>query len=250
MKPAQFEYTRPKSLQEAVALLSEADANAKVIAGGQSLGPMLNLRLARPGKLVDIRHLPELRAVRADSKFFAIGATLTHAEIAFDGHMVAPQFQYRLQIDFAETPILKDGFLQVGLGPSEVVRVGQFKVPYAMQRLYYSGELEFVDVSVATAAFSLERDVGVMLAGRPFAGRLRYQVAVLNGAGAVGPGGAPRLNDNLDLAYAVRIVASPFGPLPVSEGDIEGHARPLLAFGVAGYYNLNFAVQGKAKGGG
>ena len=81
MKPAQFEYTRPKSLQEAIALLSEADANAKVIAGGQSLGPMLNMRLARPGKLVDIRHLPELRAVRADSKAFAIGATLTHAEI-------------------------------------------------------------------------------------------------------------------------------------------------------------------------
>jgi carbon-monoxide dehydrogenase medium subunit len=81
MKPAQFEYTRPKSLQEAIALLSEADANAKVIAGGQSLGPMLNLRLARPGRLVDIRHLAELRAVRADPKFFAIGATLTHAEI-------------------------------------------------------------------------------------------------------------------------------------------------------------------------
>ena len=81
MKPAQFEYTRPKSTQEAIALLSQPDANAKVIAGGQSLGPMLNLRLARPGKLVDIRHLPDLRTVRADSKFFAIGATLTHAEI-------------------------------------------------------------------------------------------------------------------------------------------------------------------------
>jgi carbon-monoxide dehydrogenase medium subunit len=81
MKPAQFDYVRPRSLQEAVALLSEADANAKVIAGGQSLGPMLNLRLARPGKLIDIRQLSELRAVRADSKFFSIGATLTHAEI-------------------------------------------------------------------------------------------------------------------------------------------------------------------------
>jgi aerobic carbon-monoxide dehydrogenase medium subunit len=81
MKPAQFDYMRPRSLQEAVALLSEADANAKVIAGGQSLGPMLNLRLTRPGKLVDIRHLSELRGVRADSKFFSIGATLTHAEI-------------------------------------------------------------------------------------------------------------------------------------------------------------------------
>jgi aerobic carbon-monoxide dehydrogenase medium subunit len=81
MKPAQFDYVRPRSLQEAVALLSETDANAKVIAGGQSLGPMLNLRLVRPGKLVDIRHLSELQGVRADSKFFSIGATLTHAEI-------------------------------------------------------------------------------------------------------------------------------------------------------------------------
>jgi carbon-monoxide dehydrogenase medium subunit len=81
MKPASLEYARPRTLQEAVALLSDEAANAKVFAGGQSLGPMLNLRLARPGTLVDIRHVPELRAVRADSKSCSIGATLTHAEI-------------------------------------------------------------------------------------------------------------------------------------------------------------------------
>ncbi|AWO93261.1 carbon-monoxide dehydrogenase medium subunit [Bradyrhizobium diazoefficiens] len=81
MKPAQFTYERPKSLQDAIASVGEAEANAKVVAGAQSLGPMLNLRLARPGKLVDIRTLPELRAVQADSKSFSIGATLTHAEI-------------------------------------------------------------------------------------------------------------------------------------------------------------------------
>jgi carbon-monoxide dehydrogenase medium subunit len=81
MKPAPLEYVRPRSLQEALALLSDEAANAKVFAGGQSLGPMLNLRLARPGKLVDIRHIPELRAVRADSRSCSIGATLTHAEI-------------------------------------------------------------------------------------------------------------------------------------------------------------------------
>ncbi|MDA9491876.1 FAD binding domain-containing protein [Bradyrhizobium sp. CCBAU 11361] len=81
MKPAQFDYMRPERLEDAVALLSEVDANAKVVAGGQSLGPMLNLRLARPGRLVDIRHVPELRDVQADSKYFSIGATLTHAEI-------------------------------------------------------------------------------------------------------------------------------------------------------------------------
>ncbi|MDB5583252.1 MAG: hypothetical protein JWR80_8428 [Bradyrhizobium sp.] len=81
MKPASLEYARPQTLQEAVALLSDEAANAKVFAGGQSLGPMLNLRLARPGTLVDIRHVPELRAVRADSRSCSIGATLTHAEI-------------------------------------------------------------------------------------------------------------------------------------------------------------------------
>jgi aerobic carbon-monoxide dehydrogenase medium subunit len=81
MKPAPLDYVRPRSLEEAVAVLSDDSANTKIFAGGQSLGPMLNLRLARPGRLVDIRHLSELRAVHADSKFFSIGSTLTHAEI-------------------------------------------------------------------------------------------------------------------------------------------------------------------------
>jgi hypothetical protein len=151
---------------------------------------------------------------------------------------VSPRLQYRLQVDFAETPVLKDGYVQVRFSPADAIRVGQFKVPYALQRLTYSGELELVDVSVATTAFSLERDVGVMLDGRPFAGRLRYQVAVLNGTVPGSPGNLARVNDNLDLAYAVRIVAAPFGPLPSSEGDVDGHAQPLAALGVAGYYTL------------
>ena len=81
MKPASFEYVRPRSMEEAVALLSDEATNAKILAGGQSLGPMLNLRLARPGKLVDIRHVPELKAVRADARSCSIGATFTHAEL-------------------------------------------------------------------------------------------------------------------------------------------------------------------------
>lgn len=81
MKPAPLDYVRPRTLEEAAALLSDESANAKVFAGGQSLGPMLNLRLARPAKLVDIRNIPELRAVRVDDKSYSIGATLTHAEI-------------------------------------------------------------------------------------------------------------------------------------------------------------------------
>lgn len=81
MKPAPLDYVRPHSLGEALACLSDQRANAKIFAGGQSLGPMLNLRLARPEKLVDIRHVGELRTVCADAGSVVIGAALTHAEI-------------------------------------------------------------------------------------------------------------------------------------------------------------------------
>jgi len=54
MKAAAFEYARPRDLGEALKLIRQAKGNAKMLAGGQSLGPMLNLRLARPSLLVDI----------------------------------------------------------------------------------------------------------------------------------------------------------------------------------------------------
>src|SRR5579862_2850801 len=81
MKPAPFAYQRPANLGEATAALSGDDPDVKAIAGGQSLGPMMNLRLARPSRLVDISRLPELRAVSDGRDAAAIGAAVTHAEI-------------------------------------------------------------------------------------------------------------------------------------------------------------------------
>ena len=78
MKAAAFAYRRPASLAEA---LSASTGDARVIAGGQSLGPMLNLRLAEPALLVDVRTLPELRGHRLDAGRLIIGAAVTHAEI-------------------------------------------------------------------------------------------------------------------------------------------------------------------------
>lgn len=63
MKAAQFEYIRPPDLGKALQLLSERREEAKVLAGGQSLGPMLNLRLARPQMLIDIARLEALRRI-------------------------------------------------------------------------------------------------------------------------------------------------------------------------------------------
>jgi carbon-monoxide dehydrogenase medium subunit len=82
MIPAEFGYARPKSLDEAIKLLAKADSSTKIIAGGQSLLPLMKLRLARPGKLIDIGRLAELRGVRSLSGGrVAIGALTTYAEL-------------------------------------------------------------------------------------------------------------------------------------------------------------------------
>jgi len=81
MKAAAFDYARPRDAGEAIALLAQAKGNAKALAGGQSLGPMLNLRLARPGLLVDISRLEELRAVEDADESWRLGAAVTHSAI-------------------------------------------------------------------------------------------------------------------------------------------------------------------------
>ena len=81
MKPATFDYERPGSLAEATRLLAEPGTFSKAVAGSQSLGPMLNLRLAQPELLVDITAIPELRMVSEQRDYVDIGACVTHADI-------------------------------------------------------------------------------------------------------------------------------------------------------------------------
>lgn len=78
MKPAPFEYVRPQSLAAVCELLA-SDEDARVIAGGQTLVPMLAMRLARPARLVDIARLPELSGIREDNDAIVIGATTRQA---------------------------------------------------------------------------------------------------------------------------------------------------------------------------
>jgi CO/xanthine dehydrogenase FAD-binding subunit len=83
MKSAPFEYVRPGSLAEACALLA-GDQEARVIAGGQTLVPMLAMRLARPAKLIDILRLPELAGIREESGAVIVGATTRQAQAERD----------------------------------------------------------------------------------------------------------------------------------------------------------------------
>ena len=93
MKPANFEFARAATLAEAAAILRQADG-AKVVAGGQSLGPMLNLRLVQPSILVDITAIPELTRIEEDADWLSLGACITTSDIE-DG-----------RVPVAELPIL------------------------------------------------------------------------------------------------------------------------------------------------
>jgi CO/xanthine dehydrogenase FAD-binding subunit len=83
MKPAPFEYVRPQSLSQVCELLAD-DEDARVIAGGQTLVPMLAMRLARPAKLIDILRLPELAGVRSEAGVLVVGAATRQAQAERD----------------------------------------------------------------------------------------------------------------------------------------------------------------------
>lgn len=80
MKPAPFAYVRPQGLQHALEALA-AEPGAKVLAGGQSLVPLLNMRLAAPTTLVDINGLPDLGHVQVDEAGVHVGALARHADV-------------------------------------------------------------------------------------------------------------------------------------------------------------------------
>jgi CO/xanthine dehydrogenase FAD-binding subunit len=83
MKPAPFRYARPSTLGDAIALLAETPGEGKLLAGGQSLVPMLNMRLVRPAVLVDVNRLPELTGITpTPAGGLRIGALTRHAELA------------------------------------------------------------------------------------------------------------------------------------------------------------------------
>ncbi len=166
--------------------------------GSSWLRPEVRLQAGYAGTLV--QEGPGQKSPPDTSTFL-----IQHAELQFEGNLLQRRFEYRLLFDFVDPQYLKDAFVQWRHGSWIAVRVGQYKLPFGFQRYLRSTYYDFVDLSETMTAFSLERDIGVMVLGRPLGGRLQYQLAVTNGAGA------GKLNENRDLAYTARVVAAPWG---------------------------------------
>lgn len=102
MKPAPFEYTAPSSLREALALLAEHGDEGKILAGGQSLGPLMNLRLATPAVIVDINRVVGLNEVADSGDCVSVGA------------LVRQRSAERSAVMAGETPLLVEALQSVG----------------------------------------------------------------------------------------------------------------------------------------
>jgi aerobic carbon-monoxide dehydrogenase medium subunit len=110
VKPPPFRYHRPSTVQEALAVLADAGHDGKVLAGGQSLVPLLNMRLAAPGALVDVNRLAELAYVRTDADAVRVGALARQAEVEHDAdaHGAVPLLRQALT-DLAHPTIRNRG---------------------------------------------------------------------------------------------------------------------------------------------
>lgn len=156
MRPVAFDYVAPESVEDAVQALVDGGEDAAVITGGQSLVPVLRMRLGAPSVLVDLRRLDGLREIRLDGETLVIGARATHHQLAGDdlvrehagllaqaaGSVGSAQIRYRGTIggslahadpagDIAPAVLALDGSVELtGPGGSRLVPASEFLVDY------------------------------------------------------------------------------------------------------------------------
>lgn len=114
MKPPAFEYSRPDSLDAALALLAEHGADGKVLAGGQSLIPLLSMRLAAPARLIDINALTELDYVRTGPDGVRVGALARHSTVLSDRAAAGSQPLLAAALRWVAHPTIRNRGTSVG----------------------------------------------------------------------------------------------------------------------------------------
>jgi len=161
VKPSAFTYHRPESAPDALALLGELGSDGKVLAGGQSLVPLLNMRLAAPGHLVDINRLSTLSYVRCEAGAVRVGALARHVTVECD----APAY--------AVLPLLRQATTQVAHPAIRNRGTTVGSLVHADPAAELPAVLTLVDGWVSVASVSGTRDIP---AGEFFVGPLESAV--------------------------------------------------------------------------
>jgi aerobic carbon-monoxide dehydrogenase medium subunit len=149
MKAAPFAYERPSNLKAAVALMAETSGAAKIMAGGQSLGPMLNLRLVQPDMIIDITGLAELKQADRDGGELVIGACVTHGDIE-DGRVpdVTRQAMQRVAGGIAYRAVRNRGTIGGSLSHADPAADWVSALPALGAKVRLRGDSGYRDIAV------------------------------------------------------------------------------------------------------
>ncbi|MBS4071913.1 MAG: porin [Algoriphagus sp.] len=170
--------------------------------------------------------------------------------LRLDGYVLNPRIQYYIQLGFSKSDMdldggsfaqpIRDAIIYYYFNPNFYVGFGQSKLPGNRERVVSSGNLQFVDRSIANGVFTLDRDFGFFAYYTlPTKGKAKYQ---LKGAVSTGEGRNPSPGDN-GLSYTGRIEFLPFGKFKnggdYSEGDLEFEPKPKLSLALTLNSNQN-----------
>ena len=114
MKPPPFVYHRPRDVEETLDTLAEIGSDGKILAGGQSLVPLMSMRLAAPAHLIDINRLSELAGIRTGHDGVEVGAIVRHAQLERDDAAFATQPLLRQALQFVAHPTVRNRGTSVG----------------------------------------------------------------------------------------------------------------------------------------
>jgi phosphate-selective porin OprO/OprP len=157
--------------------------------------------------------------------------SVQRARLLAGGSMFYPWMQYFTQLTLEGSNTgLRDAYIEAAYYDWAKPRIGQYKVPFDRQFLTSGFNLELIDRSIASNSFNLGRDIGTQVAGNFLQDQLAYAVGMFNGSGA------NQNNQDQNFMYVGRMVYTPFGSFPYSEGALETPATPKLAVGAAGAY--------------
>ena len=156
---------------------------------------------------------------------------IRRARLYASGNALYPWLRYDTQITLEGGSVaLRDAYLEAAYLDYLRPRVGQYKVPYDREYLNSGFALQFIERSIASNQFSLQRDIGFQLSGSLLGERASYAVGVFNGSGG------NQDNVDTDYMYVGRLVWEPFGPYPYAQPSLGTKKDPLFALGVAAGY--------------
>jgi hypothetical protein len=183
----------------------------------------------------------------------SIGFRVRRARLAWSGNLAGKNLTYKFQIDLVKfkDELLLDAYMNYKFYEALEIRFGQFTIPWIRQHIVSSSNLEFPERSLAANEFLVfhdtdtdkdgvadkrilnGRDIGVMVHGKPFGGKLEYQGGVFNGSGT------NSVNINNHMVYAGRAVYNIKGQAGYEEGDYAYTEDPALYFGSSGNYFIS-----------